>query len=643
MRRLVFFIPAIILTLIGWYLAWDMMDSMFDSPLSILFAGSEIVLFGLLFALLATTSWAAFLGLGLWLLGRRRVPLEREAMAIPQSALRPSTTSRTALLIPAYHEDPHEVFSRVRTMHAGLTALQPEGTTSDIDIFILSDSQNPEAVAEEAQTYRACIAALNPNGPTVYYRRREQNTEYKVGNIKEFCLRWGNAYDHLLVLDADSLMSAETMRRMIMLMERHPRVGLLQTCFIPIGRDTLFCRIMQFSTRLYLMPAAMGLEFWQGANANYWGHNALLRTRAFMESCGLPELPGKAPLGGRILSHDIVEAAFIARAGWEAWLLPNMPGTYEELPTNLIDFMQRDRRWCAGNLQHQHVIRADNIPFGNRMHMSLGIMAYATGPLWLGFILFALVGTVFGISHGGLQLATAGYLTTSESGQTLFQLTLILLFGPKLLTLALALVRPSVCRSFGGPVRLLVSAVLEQAFLMLQQPAVMLFYTTFIIRPLLGRVVKWEAQPRSERGIGWYEAILRHRNHMALGAVLAVLASFMASNLSLIGVLPVIVGLLLSPAFTVLTSRASLGQRARRMGLFLTVDELTPASEVKALQKALAHPLHAAQKPLSLPKLPPEVHGTMHPQPLRYPKAQSTAVTFNALALDESPIPINDR
>ncbi|TKW61341.1 MAG: glucans biosynthesis glucosyltransferase MdoH [Blastochloris viridis] len=617
LRRLSAFVPALVLLAAGLTLGWNMAggwDDLSASPLNL----ALFTVFALLFSMLSFTSWAMMLGIILWLSGRRRTPLEREALAIPHENLVPSSTTRTAILIPAYHEDPHEVFARVRTMRASLAALQPKGTPSDIDIFILSDSQKSDAIDEEAQTYTSLLSTLEAHGPTVYYRRRADNVDYKVGNVKEFCTRWGGAYEHLLVLDADSLMAGETIRRMICLMEKHPRIGLLQTSFIPVGRDTLFCRIMQFSARLYMLPASLGLEFWQGANANYWGHNALIRTRAFLETCGLPTLPGKAPLGGRILSHDIVEAALIARGGWEAWLLPTLEGTYEELPTNLIDYMQRDRRWCAGNLQHQHFIRAQGIPFVNRMHMTLGIMSYATGPLWLLFVLLSLVALLTSTDSATVSLATAGFAGESVYGDSLFYFTLALLFGPKVLALVIAFVQPRIRRSFGGARRMIESALLEQAFGMLLQPVAMLFYTTFIVLPLLGRVVKWEAQPRSERGIGWKEAALRHRYHLLLGTSLLASVGFVPGATQ-VWLSPVILSLLFSPAFTVFTSRTSLGCAMRNGGMFLTTDELTPCATLQSLHNYLSNPLKPVANPIQV-NLPEHAPATMPLQLLRYPK-----------------------
>ena len=40
------------------------------------------------------------------------------------------------------------------------------------------------------------------------------------------------------------------------------------------------------------------------------------------------------------------------RAGWAVWLAYDLPGSYEEMPPNLIDELKRDRRWCQGNLMN---------------------------------------------------------------------------------------------------------------------------------------------------------------------------------------------------------------------------------------------------------------------------------------------------
>ena len=139
---------------------------------------------------------------------------------------------------------------------------------------------------------------------------------------------------------------------MVRAMQANPRTGLIQTIPIPVRQTTFFGRFVQFAAVLYSPMLATGLAFWQTDAANYWGHNAIIRMRAFIDHCGLPTLPGKAPFGGDILSHDFVEAALLRRAGWDVFLLADLEGSYEEVPCNIIDYAKGDRRWVQGNIQH---------------------------------------------------------------------------------------------------------------------------------------------------------------------------------------------------------------------------------------------------------------------------------------------------
>ena len=119
-----------------------------------------------------------------------------------------------------------------------------------------------------------------------------------------------------MILDADSLMEGETIIEMIRRIEAAPKLALLQTLPRVVGATTRFGRAMQFAAGFHSPIFARGLAATQGRTGPFWGHNAIVRIRAWAESCGLPELPGRAPFGGHIMSHDYVEAALLARAGW---------------------------------------------------------------------------------------------------------------------------------------------------------------------------------------------------------------------------------------------------------------------------------------------------------------------------------------
>jgi membrane glycosyltransferase len=382
----------------------------------------------------------------------------------------------------------------------------------------------------------------------------------------------------MIILDADSTMDGNTVVRLAALMEANPQTGIIQTHIVPAGRETLFARALQFSTRMTGAVLAMGTSFWQVGEANYYGHNAILRVSAFAACCRLPVLSGRPPLGGEILSHDFVEAAYLRRGGWHCWMLPELRGSYEEVPTNLLDYAVRDRRWVQGNLQHARLIGERGLHGMSRLHLGMGIFAYLASPLWLLMLLLSsslvvdhtLTGDVYFGATRSLFPIWPQIRWPEIHG--LLALTGVLLFGPKLLALALRLWSRRNARRFGGRASLIVSFLGEIALTTLLAPVMMLFHTTFVIRILAGNAVGWPAQPRGDRGMPWKVALRRHILHALLGVVAMVTLGFLTPSY-LPWILPVVAGLILSIPIAVLTSRRDVGVAARRAGVFVTPEE----------------------------------------------------------------------
>ena len=294
---------------------------------------------------------------------------------------------KTAVVMPIYNEAPSRIFGALQAMCEDVAAT---GLGAHFDYFFLSDTTDPDVwVAEE----RALVALRDRlrNKATVYYRHRPKNLNRKAGNIADFVTRWGGDYPHMVVLDADSLMTANSIVNLAAAMEADPDAGIIQTLPLIINRNTLFARLQQFAARIHGPVIAAGLAVWMGRDGNYWGHNAIIRTRAFADHCGLPHLRGKPPLGGHILSHDFVEAALIRRAGWAVTMLPVLGGSFEESPPSLIDLAARDRRWCQGNLQHARILGARGFHMASRQHFITGIMGYVASPLWMAQLLVGIV------------------------------------------------------------------------------------------------------------------------------------------------------------------------------------------------------------------------------------------------------------
>ena len=290
----------------------------------------------------------------------------------------------TALVVPIYNEKVTRVYEGLRATYESLKKTGPSGAVPIF--FILSDSTNPDKWVEEERRWFDLIRDLNALG-RIYYRRRVFNEGKKSGNVRDFLNNWGRRYRYFIVFDADSIMRGETVVSLTQLMEANPGVGMIQTVPALINSESLFGRMQQFANRLYAPVFIAGLNYWAQGAGNYWGHNAIIRTEPFMQCCDLPQLPGRKPFGGQILSHDFVEAALMLKENWNVWMAFDLEGSYEESPQGMIESAQRDRRWCQGNLQHTMVIFARGLRSVSRMHLALGIFGYLSSPLWLCFLI----------------------------------------------------------------------------------------------------------------------------------------------------------------------------------------------------------------------------------------------------------------
>ena len=377
MRRTVYLTLVALTTLFAMSLLHAAYASGGLTPLKILL----LFLYAILILWVASSFWSATVGF--WLLftrydyfARRRNKVAGDSTPLPAAA-------RTAILMPLYNEDPGRVFAGIRAIWQ---SLQATGEADVFDFFVLSDTRDVNAwVQEECEWQRLC-EEMNAHG-RIFYRNRKENIARKSGNIADFVERWGARYRYMIVLDADSIMAGDTLVRMVRLMEANPDTALIQAPPVPVNRESLFARVLQFASAAYGPMFTAGAGFWQLGSSNFWGHNAIIRVAPFAAHCGLPSLPGREPFGGVILSHDFVEAAMLRRAGWRVWLAYELKGSYEELPPTLIDFAKRDRRWCEGNLQHTRLINARDMHPVSRLHFVMGVMSYLSSPLWMLFLI----------------------------------------------------------------------------------------------------------------------------------------------------------------------------------------------------------------------------------------------------------------
>jgi membrane glycosyltransferase len=212
-----------------------------------------------------------------------------------------------------------------------------------------------------------------------------------------------------------------------------------------------------------------------GSAANYYGHNAIVRTKAFADCAGLPHLSGDPPFGGVIMSHDFVEAALLRRAGWSVRFMPNVKGSFEEAPETLTAHLARDRRWCHGCLQHLALLGVPGLAVTSRFHLLHGAMTYLCAPLWLAAV--------------GMWTMIAG---PPLSGVWLFPL----------LVIALVLLLPRVCGLLSSAnsltARNLAFAAQELVLSSLLAPTLMVQRTRMILSLVAGRPSAWE-KPKNHR------------------------------------------------------------------------------------------------------------------------------------------------
>lgn len=499
---------------------------------------------------------------------------------------------RTVVVMPVYNETTARTFAALAAIRESVEAT---GLGAHFDYFVVSDTTNPDIWIAEERAFLALRERLGP-GSRVYYRHRPKNHHRKAGNIADFVTRWGGHYEHMVVLDADSLMTGTCIVRLAAAMEADPDAGIIQSLPLIINRNTFFARLQQFAARVYGPVIATGLAMWSGRDGNYWGHNAIIRTRAFADHCGLPDLKGKPPFGGHVLSHDFVEAALIRRAGWSVYMLPDLTGSYEESPPSLIDVSVRDRRWAQGNLQHSRIIGAKGFVLPTRQHFATGIMGYLASPFWLMQLVVGIL-IVLQVNYARPEYFTQEFTLfpvwprfDPERALRLFALTMAILLAPKLFGLLLTLFRTRLRRAGGGAIRLILSALIEVLFSAFFAPIMMLIQSGSVFQILLGRDTGWNPQRRDDGSIPFRDIVRRHRTHTVLGVVTGVSAFMIATSL-FAWMSPTIIGLVLAIPLSWASGQLAIGLWLKRHKLLLTPEEGEPPQIVlraNALQAEFA-------------------------------------------------------
>ncbi|MGL5361658.1 MAG: glucans biosynthesis glucosyltransferase MdoH [Bosea sp. (in: a-proteobacteria)] len=515
--------------------------------------------------------------LGLWLLHGVKDGLQRVAPFAAAGEQAVPLAKRTAILMTLRNEDPERAFARLRIIKASVDAT---GEGAQFDYFVLSDTNLDDVGATEQRLADAFAAEIGDPSRLVY-RRRTDNAGFKAGNVRDFCERWGDRYELMLPLDADSIMSGEAIIKLARMMEAYPKLGILQSLVVGMPSDSAFARVFQFGMRHGMRAYTMGSAWWIGECGPFWGHNAMVRIQPFRDECHLPMLPGGAPLGGAIMSHDQVEATLMRRAGYEVRVLPDENGSWEENPPTMLEFAKRDLRWCLGNLQYVKLLDLSGnkllpgLKAMSRFQLIWAILMFVGLPAWT--LMIALLPLKV-IEDRGI----VGY--PSRLAAFLYIAFFVMYLSPKIAGLADILLTKGGTARYGGTVKFLISAAIELVFAFLQG-AVSSFRTTiFMIGLAFGKVrIGWNGQARDAHALSFSTAFAGLWPHLLFAVYLFGTLLWLSPKI-LIWSLPLTAGYLLAIPFAMITASPALGRWFRRVGLCGIPEDFAAPPELVAVQ-----------------------------------------------------------
>jgi membrane glycosyltransferase len=440
---------------------------------------------------------------------------------------------RTAIALTVRNEDMATVLPTMRRL---LDGLDRSGHGDRFRLCILSDTPDGPAAQAEAEA----IAAF----PAAFYRRRAENTGFKAGNIMEFLDDHAAEFELMLVLDADSDMSPEAVLRLVRAMQSEPRLGIVQHLTVGTPAASAFPRLFQFGMRAGMRSWATGQAWWQDAAGPYWGHNAIVRIAPFREHCRLENLPD----GSFILSHDQVEAARLAAAGWAVRVLADETGSWEGNPPTWPEFMQRDARWLAGNFQYFALLRLPGFAPMGRWQLVQAILLFAGAPLYLLFLLAA----AWAAATDSISFPTGPVLAVTLAWPGM-------LYLPKLLAYLEILLSRQKSRRYLGRAHFLGGIAAETVFTLLLDANAGVSKTLAMLRLALGAKESWAAQSRSSLGVGWLHATRLLWPHTLIGTL--VFAAFATAGWRpVLWAIPFAGGLVVAIPFCVLTAHPKVGR-----------------------------------------------------------------------------------
>ncbi|KAK1659517.1 putative glycosyltransferase [Colletotrichum godetiae] len=449
--------------------------------------------------------WSSAIGLRVILYGNAEQPVYPYFR--PRGCL-PELASTTALAIFMRNETPI-----------------PTSCLKHFRFVLLSDTDHLDVAHTEQEALAQHAVYLSKGmAKTPMYRRRDRNTRYKAGSLKDYLDNQSKGDNFFVTLNSDSAMSGDRLCRLISSMERDPHIGLLQTIVIGMPAVSAFTRLYQFGLRHGVRTYNMGFSWWAHDWALYWGHNAIIRTKAFHEHCMVRVLP--------------IETE-----------------SYETNPPTFLDFLCRELRWCLGTMQYWFMLSEPGIHPISRFEVYQTLTTYIGQACCVLMRLACVAKEVMGeprIVQMSLVFGWTLHLVLAAFGMF-----------PKLAGVFEVVITSSRC--YGGSFRCILSTLMELFLMTLITPITAMVVAVFLGGLLRGKSITWDGQNRDRLGLSWRDSfrVLWPQTILGFGILLAV-----QGTATLAWAIPSAVGLLLAVPIAVITTSSHFGNMVTSMRLF---------------------------------------------------------------------------
>jgi len=150
----------------------------------------------------------------------------------------PADASLTALVMPIYNEDPTRTAAGLQAMGEALLKIDAQRGFEIVVPLRLHQRRCMDQRDDQRRQLRAFLERDHAGLVSAPWL----NIARQIRNIEDFVTRWGGRYDHMIVLDADSLIDAPTLKRLVQAMRADPKLGFCKPRRNSSAAKTFFAR-----------------------------------------------------------------------------------------------------------------------------------------------------------------------------------------------------------------------------------------------------------------------------------------------------------------------------------------------------------------------------------------------------------------